>query len=134
MSNKRQIPPVETVVDPRARTALSAVKEQLETLGGIRGNNTDRALTVGDLVTAGLIQCDSKGTVVKKEEDTQVKIQDQSLLDLESSIVAIATVDVGAAPALYLQAYAQSQTDLLNEIKAKVNEIIADIKTGKFKQ
>ncbi len=39
----------------------------------------------------------------------------------------ITTPDVIAAGASYTQAYAQSQTDLINEEKAKINDIITDL-------
>lgn len=131
MSTNREIPAVEAVKDDRARFALSAIKEQLETITGRRGTALDRGLTVRDLTQAGLIECDQRGNVVKKEEDDQVAFKDQSLKTLETIITAIATADVGAAGA-YSIPYQNLQTDLLNECKAKLNELIAAIRNGKF--
>jgi hypothetical protein len=44
--------------------------------------------------------------------------------DVAATTTVIATADVGAAPAAYDQAYADEQTDLINECKAKINSLI----------
>ena len=87
-----------------------------------------------EVLDAGLVDISSRGILTKKTEDVQVPIKDQSLLSLDSSLTAITTIDVGAAGAGYTQAYANLQTDLLNEIKGKVNDLITATRTGLFKQ
>lgn len=134
MAKKRQIPPVERVEDDQARFALSALKERLEDMDGIRGEQGTTVTTKQDLVNAGLVEIDSQGILSKKIEDEQVAFKDQTLLSLESSLVAITTVDVGIAGGIYTAVYAQQQTDLINECKAKINEVIATIRVGLFKQ
>ena len=42
---------------------------------------------------------------------------------------AIVTADVGTAPVTYDQTYAQSQTDLINENKATINNLVTDVTT-----
>jgi hypothetical protein len=132
MANKRQIPPVERVTDDQARVALSALKERVEDMDGVRGGNMTTAVTKKDLVDAGLVEIDNRGTLTKREEDEQVPFKDQSLKTLASNIDLIATANVGIAPGVYNQFYQQQQTDLLNECKAKINELIDAIRTGKF--
>lgn len=47
--------------------------------------------------------------------------------DASVTSVAIATADIGAAPVAYSQAYAQEQTDLINEEKAVINTLVTDV-------
>lgn len=47
--------------------------------------------------------------------------------DATQTATSIATADVGAAPATYDQAYAQEQTDLINECKATINDLVIDM-------
>ena len=47
--------------------------------------------------------------------------------DAVVSVTDITTVDLSAAPAAYDQAYTQLQSDLINEEKAKINEIVTDL-------
>ena len=47
-----------------------------------------------------------------------------NVADPSVTTTAIATVDVGAAPVVYSQAYTQSQTNLINECKAKINSLV----------
>lgn len=49
--------------------------------------------------------------------------------DATQTSVAIVTADVGAAPVVYDQTYAQSQTDLINENKATINNLVTDVST-----
>ncbi len=44
--------------------------------------------------------------------------------DVSATTTVIATADVGAAPVAYDQAYADQQTALINECKAKINSLI----------
>ena len=44
------------------------------------------------------------------------------------AVTTVSTADVGAAGAAYSQAYANQQTALINELKAKVNELLATLK------
>lgn len=44
--------------------------------------------------------------------------------DVSATTTVIGTADVGAAPAAYDQAYADQQTALINECKAKINSLI----------
>lgn len=44
--------------------------------------------------------------------------------DVTATTTVIATADVGVAPVAYDQAYAQEQTDLINECKTKINSLI----------
>ena len=46
------------------------------------------------------------------------------------STATINTADLGDAPASYDQAYAQSQTDLINETKAKHNQLVTDLNSS----
>lgn len=50
--------------------------------------------------------------------------------DAIDSTATIATVDIGSAPATYDQAYAQSQTDLINETKAAHNQLVTDLNSS----
>jgi hypothetical protein len=50
-----------------------------------------------------------------------------AVTDAPDSTVNILTADVGAAGATYSQAYAQQQTDLINELKAAVNQLATDL-------
>lgn len=134
MTRKRQIPPVERVTDPAARQALSAMAERLKDLDGITGPNGTSAATKQDLVDAGLVEIDKSGNLSKKAEDEQVPIKDQSLLSLESSLTPITTPDIAAAQVSYSQVQMQLVIDGVNENKAKINEAIAEIRTGLFKQ
>lgn len=47
--------------------------------------------------------------------------------DAVDSLAEITIVDIGAAPALYDQTYTQSVTDLLNDTKAKHNQLRIDL-------
>lgn len=47
--------------------------------------------------------------------------------DAVDSLAEITIVDIGAAPALYDQTYTQSVTDLLNDTKAKHNQLRLDL-------
>lgn len=49
------------------------------------------------------------------------------LAALVADLTQIVTADIGAAPAAYDQTYTQSVTDLTNENKAKVNEIVLKV-------
>lgn len=49
------------------------------------------------------------------------------LAALVSDLTQIVTPDIGAAPAAYDQTYTQSVTDLTNENKAKINEIVTKV-------
>ena len=44
-----------------------------------------------------------------------------------ASTATVVLADVGAAPVAYSQAYAQSQTDLINDVKAKHNTLVVDL-------
>ena len=44
------------------------------------------------------------------------------------AVATISTADVGAAGAAYSQVYANEQTAMINELKAKVNELLATLK------
>ena len=134
MTEKRQIPPVERVKDDRTRSALSAIKERLEVLDNIRGSRETSALTVQDGIDVGLIQLDQRtGIITKREEDEQLSFQDQTLRSLINNIDLITTADVGAAPVAYSQVYADSQTTLINVNKAKINELIQNLRNGLFR-
>lgn len=50
-----------------------------------------------------------------------------SIADAIETTVDITTADIGAAPATYDQAYAQSVTDLTNENKAAINQLASDL-------
>lgn len=52
----RAIPSVERVKDEELRRILSAIKEALEGLAGMRGSINDRALIVSDLTNLGIIR------------------------------------------------------------------------------
>ncbi len=56
-----------------------------------------------------------------------VVLQAASVANATSSAVNIVTANVGAAGAAYAQAYAQQQTDLINELKAAVNQLASDL-------
>lgn len=47
-----------------------------------------------------------------------------NVADVSATTTEIATADVGAAPVAYAQAYAQEQTDLINECKSKINSLV----------
>lgn len=47
--------------------------------------------------------------------------------DAAVTTATITTADIGTAGATYSQAYAQEQTDLINEEKAKINTLITDV-------
>ena len=49
------------------------------------------------------------------------------LAALIADLTAIATADIAAAPVAYDQVYTQSVTDLTNENKAKINEIVLKV-------
>ena len=49
------------------------------------------------------------------------------LAALVADLTQIATADIAAAPALYDQTYTQSVTDLTNENKAKINEVVLKV-------
>jgi hypothetical protein len=132
MSTKRQIPPVERVTDDNARFALSALKERLEDLDGIRGSQGTTAVTVQELVDTGLVGIDRNGSIFKREEDEQVPLKDQNLLTAETNIDPIVLADVGTAPVAYSDTYANQQTALLNECKRACNELIASLRNGQF--
>ena len=46
--------------------------------------------------------------------------------DAVSSATEITTADIGTAPVAYDQAYAQEQTDLINECKSTINALVTD--------
>ena len=50
-----------------------------------------------------------------------------SVADASTSTTTITTLDIAAAPVLYDQAYTDTQANLANECKAKINSIISDI-------
>lgn len=133
MAKKRQIPPVERVRDDQARAALSAIKERLEDLDDIRGEKSTSALISQDLVDAGLIEIDKRGTIIKKEEDEQVQFKNQDLLQVDDSVAKITTADL-PDPELgpLTPAKATAQNQLINELKSTVNDIIDTLKTGQF--
>lgn len=56
-----------------------------------------------------------------------VVLQAPAVTNATSSTVNILTANVGAAGATYSQAYAQQQTDLINELKAAVNQLATDL-------
>ena len=43
-------------------------------------------------------------------------------------VTTVSTADVGTAGAAYSQSYANEQTAMINELKAKVNELLATLK------
>ena len=45
-------------------------------------------------------------------------------LKAAEDVAAVTTADIGAAGAAYNQTYANQQTALINELKAKVNELL----------
>lgn len=47
--------------------------------------------------------------------------------DAVASTATVVLPDVGAAPVAYDQTYAQSQTDLINDVKAKHNQLVIDL-------
>lgn len=49
------------------------------------------------------------------------------IADAVETTVDITTADIGAAPAVYDQAYTQSVTDLTNENKAAINQLASDL-------
>ncbi len=103
------------------------------TTSGLTATNTQTAIDEVDsnldtheaLTTAHGVTGNNVGT----ENYAQTAIGGVVLLaDLVANVSAtttvIATADVGAAPAAYDQAYADQQTDLINECKAKINSLI----------
>lgn len=78
--------------------------EALTSAHGVTGNNVG----TGDYCTL------SAGGVV-------------NLAALVADLTQITTADIGAAPAAYDQVYTQLVTDLTNENKAKINEIVLKI-------
>lgn len=56
-----------------------------------------------------------------------VVLLSSAVTNATSSSVNILTANVGSAGATYAQAYAQQQTDLINELKAAVNQLATDL-------
>jgi len=51
----------------------------------------------------------------------------QSVSDAAATTVKITTSDIGSAPIVYDANYAQEQSDLINECKAKINGLVDDV-------
>jgi len=47
--------------------------------------------------------------------------------DAVASTAEVTLADVGVAPVTYDQTYAQAQTDLINDVKAKHNTLLTDV-------
>jgi len=101
-------------------SGYTAIEVQAAIDEGAANLDTHEALTAAHGVTG-----DNVGT----EDYAQTAIGGAVLLadlvaDVSATTTVIATADVGAAPATYDQAYADQQTALTNECKAKINSLI----------
>lgn len=114
--------------------AASAISYDNST-SGLTANNAQSAIDEidGDLDTHKSNQSAHgvTGDNVGSEDYAQALIGGVVLLaslvnDASQTSSAIATADIGAAPATYNQAYAQQQTDLINECKSKINALVTD--------
>ena len=88
------------------------------------GNNTTNITANTDAIAL------ANGQLVGNNDFAQSLIGGVVLLaanvaDASITTTVIATADVGAAPAAYSQAYAQEQTDLINECKSKINSLVS---------
>jgi hypothetical protein len=60
----RAIPNTHDIADVKMRNILSALKEAVEILAGVRGTTSERALIVSDLVNLGLIGVKNDGSTL----------------------------------------------------------------------
>tara|TARA_R110000782_G_scaffold31539_1_gene77511 strand:+ start:261 stop:743 length:483 start_codon:yes stop_codon:yes gene_type:complete len=93
----------------------------------------DRTLLVSKAVYNIQLALDGvTGSVIGTENYAQQLVGGSVLLadnvtTANNSTVNILTPNIGLAAATYIQAYNQSQTDLINELKASVNQLSADL-------
>lgn len=92
-------------------------------------DNTDRLDIVEPKVTANAAAIAlANGQLVGNNDFATDAVGGVVLLAaLVADLTQIATVDISAAPATYDQAYTQSVTDLTNENKAKINNIVTKV-------
>lgn len=103
---------------------------RLDTAEPIIADNTNRLDTVEPIAAANASAIAlASGQLVGNLDFATPAVGGVVLLAaLISDLTQITTADIGAAPATYDQAYTQSVTDLTNENKAKINEIVLKIK------
>ena len=70
----RAIPAVDNIPDNKIRQTLEALRETSDILTGIRGEFEERALTIADLIEAGVIEND-RGTLVRVQPITKEIIE-----------------------------------------------------------
>lgn len=98
----------------------------------VNANNIATLTSNLDLHVAAEVAHGSNGAIVGRDDLATglaaglVKTM-ASLADLASSTATIILPDIGAAPAAYDQAYAQSVTDMANEAKLKINQLTTDL-------
>lgn len=102
---------------------------RLDIVEPIVSDNTDRLDIVEPVVSANAAAIAlANGQLVGNMDYATVSVGGVvDLAALVSDLTQIATADIGAAPAAYDQTYTQSVTDLTNENKAKVNEIVLKV-------
>lgn len=90
----------------------------------VDGDLTDHVLTdsahgtTGDIVGTGNFATSLLGGVV---------LLAGNVVDASVTSISISTADVGAAPVAYDQAYADEQTNLINECKSVINTLVTDV-------
>lgn len=92
----RAIHSVEKIQDRNARLALAAMKERLETFARIRGDVLESAITVGDLVSLGLISMDDvqANKLYNPNKPAQPALSAYVVVDsVSSEVIAIKTND-----------------------------------------
>jgi len=78
MAKRRSIIAIERIQDAHTRQAISAIKERLETVEGIRGGVLDQSITAQALVNSGTHQF-VNDVLVAKEQTATDDLQDQDV-------------------------------------------------------
>lgn len=72
------IPSTQGIQDPAVKRVLEALVQQVKILSGAAGQASERAVTLGELKTLGIIGEDARGDSFRKIPDTPAPLTDHS--------------------------------------------------------
>ena len=115
--------------------AIEVNAESILVLDGRVTQNEDDIVTIQDGLTDHVLSTSEHGVTgdnVGTEDFCQELIGGVVLLcalvaDAAASAAEVTIADVGSAPAAYQQGYADLQTNLINDVKAKHNTMLTDL-------
>ena len=113
--------------NPDVRIYYKAIVDILDPAGPFNPDDWQEVNFTTMITPSDFADTETGGAVLLCEAVNNAITSTATASDASSSSATVLTPDVGAAPAAYSQAYADQQTNLINDVKAKHNTLVSDV-------